>query len=118
MPETVAPGADLGFSLLWESQVRTATDYTVFVHVVDANGVNVAQQDQQPLAGFAPTRLWEAGLRLRDDYRLSLPADLAAGEYTVRIGLYTLENGRLPVMQNEAVIGDFAVIGAFRVGER
>lgn len=115
LPEQLQPGAALAFTLSWESLSRTSTDYTVFVHVVNRDGVNVAQQDQPPLAGFAPTRLWEPGLHYRDEYHLPLPAELPPGEYRVQIGLYTLDGGRLPVLQNEAVIGDFATLGAFTV---
>ncbi len=115
LPAQLAPGTALTFQLFWESLANTATDYTVFVHVVNAEGVNVAQQDHPPLAGFAPTRLWEPGLRLLDPYQLTLPTDLPAGEYTVRVGLYTLETGRLPVIQNEAIIGDFVSVGSFTV---
>lgn len=115
LPAQQQPGDDLSFTLLWESLSRTSTDYTVFVHVVNRDGVTVAQKDQQPLAGFAPTRLWEPGLHYRDEYHLPLPADLPAGNYSVQIGLYTLDGGRLPVLQNEAVIGDFATLGAFTV---
>lgn len=75
----------------------------------------MAQQDQPPLAGFAPTRLWEPGQHYQDVYHLTLPADLPPGEYSVQMGLYTLDGGRLPVLQNEAVIGDFAPLGGFTV---
>jgi len=115
LPPQLTPGADLIFTLQWESLARTSTDYTVFVHVVNQDGVNVTQQDQQPLAGFAPTRLWEPGLHYLDRYQFFLPADLPPGEYSVRVGLYTLAGGRLPVLQNEAVIGDFATLGTFTV---
>lgn len=115
LPQQLAPGADLTFQLLWESLAATATDYTVFVHVVNQEGVTVTQGDGLPLAGFAPTRLWEPGLRLVDPYRLPLPADLPAGDYSVRVGVYTLEHGRLPVSQHDAVIGDFATLGSFTV---
>ncbi|MCE7981004.1 MAG: hypothetical protein DYG89_07405 [Caldilinea sp. CFX5] len=115
LPTQLAPGANLTFTLPWESLTRASTDYTVFVHVVNSEGVNVTQKDQQPLAGFAPTRLWEPGLHYQDDYQLPLPADLPPGEYSVRVGLYTLAGGRLPVWQNEAVIGDFATLGTFTV---
>jgi len=115
LPQQLASGAELNFTLQWESLARTSTDYTIFVHVVNQDGVNAAQQDQQPLAGFAPTRLWEPGLHYLDRYQLPLPTDLPPGEYSVRVGLYTLDGGRLPVSQNEALIGDFATLGAFTV---
>ena len=115
LPAQLAAGDTLTFTVQWESLTRTSTDYTVFVHVVNSEGVNVTQKDQQPLAGFAPTRLWEPGLRYQDGYQLPLPADLPPGAYSVRVGLYTSAGGRLPVLQNEAVIGDFATLGTFTV---
>ena len=115
MPAQLAAGDTLTFTVQWESLTRTSTDYTVFVHVVNSEGVNVTQKDQQPVAGFAPTRLWEPGLRYQDGYQLPLPADLPPGAYSVRVGLYTSAGGRLPVLQNEAVIGDFATLGTFTV---
>jgi hypothetical protein len=115
LPAQLAAGDTLTFTLQWESLTRTSTDYTVFVHVVNSEGMNVTQKDQQPLAGFAPTRLWEPGLHYQDGYQLPLPADLPTGEYSVRVGLYTPTGGRLPVLQNEAVVGDFATLGTFTV---
>ncbi|MEZ4860573.1 MAG: glycosyltransferase family 39 protein [Caldilineaceae bacterium] len=112
-PAAVLPATgQLTFQLQWTSLTRTAIDYTVFVHVVNGAGDNVAQQDGPPLGGFAPTRLWEPGQQLLDDYTIPLPADLPAGQYMVQVGLYTLTDGRLPVVQAGNVVGDFVEVGS------
>jgi hypothetical protein len=115
LPAQAQPGGDLPLRLEWEGVATTATDYTTFIHIVDGTGANATQQDMQPLAGFAPTRLWTPGLRLVDERHIPLPADLAAGEYEVRVGLYTLEAGRLPVTYGGQPAGDSVTVGKFTV---
>lgn len=115
LPATAQPSADLPLSLTWQALRRPANDYTVFVHLVDAGGFTVAQQDQPPLGGFAPTRLWPPDLPIADSVTIPLPGDLPAGEYEVRVGLYTLAGGRLPVFAGETPTGDYAVVGQLTI---
>ncbi|MFN8494417.1 MAG: glycosyltransferase family 39 protein [Caldilineaceae bacterium] len=116
VPAQAKPGSNLNLSLQWDSVQRANLDYTTFVHVVNADGKLVAQQDRPPLGGFAATRLWEPGQRVVDDYAIPLPSDLSTGKYTVQVGLYNPGNGaRLPVAQNGKAAGDFVAIGAFAV---
>ena len=116
LPASAKPGANLVLNLQWDSVKRAATDYTTFVHIVDAAGKLVAQQDRPPLDGFAATRLWEPGQRIVDAYAIPLPADLPAGHYIVQVGLYNPTDGtRLPVAQQGQAAGDFAGIGSFTV---
>lgn len=118
LPDTLQAGDVLPVELRWESLAPTATDYTLFVHVVDAAGNQVAGQDQPPRGGFAPTYAWRPGQVLADRVDVALPADLPPGEYEVRLGLYTLEGGRLPVVQAGDVVGDFVTVGRFLIGDR
>jgi hypothetical protein len=109
-PTSATPGAPVTLQLQWDVLATPAADYTLFVHVVDAAGALAAQQDQPPLGGFAPTHTWQPGQRIADTVALTLPPDLAPGRYTVRVGLYA-DDARLPVSQDGAAAGDFAVIG-------
>ncbi len=113
LPDTAQPGEGLALRLQWASLEPTATDYTVFVHVVGPDGERVAQKDQQPMGGFAPTHAWAAGQKVLDGVTVELPAELAPGEYEVRIGLYAGET-RLPVSRDGAPVGDSAAAGVFR----
>jgi len=52
---SVARGATLAVKLYWRARAPIAEDYTVFMHLVDANDKMVAQQDAQPQRGAYPT---------------------------------------------------------------
>lgn len=59
---------------------------TWFVHLVDATGAIVAQQDRAPLGGYAPTETWTMGESVTD--RLFLQSDSApdTGTWRLRVG--------------------------------
>jgi 4-amino-4-deoxy-L-arabinose transferase-like glycosyltransferase len=85
-------------TLFWTPLAPIPDDYTVFVHVRDSRGANVAQRDAQPLSGDYPTHQWRTGETVIDPYRIDLPADLPPGEYRIVAGMYRLETlERLPV---------------------
>lgn len=95
--DTVATGENLPLVLHWQMGDRPVVDYTVFVHLLDAEGRIVSQSDQWP--GGLPATLRAAGEVVRDEHRIELPATVPAGEYAVIIGLYTAEDGvRRPVL--------------------
>jgi hypothetical protein len=77
--------------------------YKVFVHVLDTNGARVlAQRDAEPLDGRAPTPGWVPGEVLEDEYEISLPADAAAGDYPIEVGVYDERSGdRLKLERGE-----------------
>ena len=99
---SVEAGAVVPLTLYWESLTAVSDSYKVFVHVLDGSGAIVAQIDRLPVNGLAPTTRWQAGDLIRDRYELALPAELPAGHYELRVGLYTEANGRLPINQPQA----------------
>jgi len=115
LPAAVQPGAILPVTLHWQTVAPVDRDYTVFVHVVSADGALVAQQDRPPLGGFAPTSLWLPTIPVVDTYQIPLPTDLPVGVLALRVGLYTMEHGRLPVQGQDAPVGDFAAVGTVPV---
>ncbi len=93
-------GAMLTATLLYSALGQPATEYTAFVHVLDAAGNQVAGFDQAPAQGRLPTSLWRAGDVIAAAFAVELPATLAAGSYSVVTGLYESSSGgalRLPV---------------------
>jgi hypothetical protein len=97
-PGPLAPTEVLRVSLSWRSLQPTDNDYTVFLHLVDANGSVWAQHDSQPAGSLRPTSSWKAGEEITDHHGLALPADIPAGEYDLTLGLYDATTGeRLPV---------------------
>ncbi|MCB0197676.1 MAG: hypothetical protein KDJ65_37370, partial [Anaerolineae bacterium] len=89
-----------------------ATNYTVFIQLLDQTGQVVAQVDQQPLNGTAPTTTWLPDEILTDSYTLTPSAPLPAGDYQLIAGFYNAATGeRLPVDSG----GDFVVLGQLPV---
>jgi hypothetical protein len=86
-------------TLYWRSWSVPDFDYTAFVHLVDAQGRLVAQQDKPPgVARNYPPRQWWPQDIVRDEHVLWVPAGAGDGPFTLRIGLYNWQTGeRLPV---------------------
>jgi hypothetical protein len=83
--------------LYWQSLAPVDTDYTVFVHIRNANGEMVAQKDGPPAAGAYPTSLWDSGEIIKDSLIIPLE-NLEPGQYSLVTGLYDARTGeRLPV---------------------
>jgi uncharacterized membrane protein len=110
-------GGDLEVTLYWRALAPMDRDYTVFVHLVGSDDQLVAQHDGQPWWEVSlPTSTWQPGELLRDRHTLSLPADLAAGTYSLRIGVYFWENlERLPVMENNVPVNNYVDLGKLDV---
>jgi len=95
------PGTlNLKLVFFWQSLRPPDADYTVFVHVRDAQGRVVAQKDRPPAGGAYPTGLWDSGEIIRDEVDVSLEG-LVPGRYEVAAGWYNAVTGqRLPVLVN------------------
>lgn len=101
---------ELGLTLYWESVTAVADSYKVFIHIINSNGDIVAQIDRPPVDGLAPTNRWHPGDLVRDPYQIPLPAALPAGDYTLYVGLYTEENGRLAVDDADAASANAIIL--------
>jgi hypothetical protein len=111
--EAARQDGTLAITLHWRGLKPIGADYTVFVHLLDANDQVITQHDSQPQGGAYPTSVWDVGEVVEDTHLLSLPADLAPPPYRLRIGLYLLETGeRLPVEGG----GDSVELGPLDLG--
>ncbi|HNT73649.1 MAG TPA: hypothetical protein PKH77_01380 [Anaerolineae bacterium] len=96
--EALHPGDTFSVTLYWEAQASAALDYTVFVHLVGAEGKVWAQSDAWPQGGVAPTTSWLAEQTIVDMHTLKLPDDAPAGTYTLFVGMYDAgSGGRAPL---------------------
>ncbi|MBN1890011.1 MAG: glycosyltransferase family 39 protein [Thermoflexales bacterium] len=84
-------------ALFWQASAPLAERYKVFVHLLDSGGQLVAQVDREPGADLLPTTVWQPGQLVVDRYGVLLPAQAAAGRYTLLVGLYGLDGRRLPI---------------------
>jgi hypothetical protein len=75
----------INLTLFWQAKAIPATDYTVFVHLLDPDGNLIAQFDSPPAGGAYPTSLWDSGEIIVDKHHLH---ELSPGHYTLQIGLY------------------------------
>jgi hypothetical protein len=100
--ERVSRGGTLTVTLVWRAEGPLDTEYTAFVHLVDARGALVGQSDHPPLGGAYPTSFWEAGDVVRDSHRLEIDDTGAPGACTLSMGMYNPSTGeRLPAYGGE-----------------
>jgi len=105
-------GESLALTLYWRADSKIEKDYTVFIHLLDANGNVRAQIDAMPRDGAYPTALWDANEIVRDEYHIALPHDMESGEYKIEVGLYEYSSlARLSVVDsNGKSLGDHLVL--------
>ena len=80
----------LDLTLYWQALVQPVHAYTVFVHVLDANGQLVAQQDNMPAHDQSVTSCWQPGEFVADPYSIAVKAG-ALGPFTLEVGLYRVD---------------------------
>jgi hypothetical protein len=93
------PGDVIELTLFWQATEPVATRYKVFAHLLDDAGRLVSQQDSEPLGGLAPTTQWAVGAAIVDKLGVVVPPDIAAGQYTLVVGMYNVADAsdRLPI---------------------
>ena len=77
---------------MWRVEQALPADLAIFAHLLDAEGVLVAQHDSEPAGGTAPTNTWQVGESVLDLHALVIPPDAINGDYTVIVGLYDANN--------------------------
>ena len=93
IPQQAKPGSTIEINLTYETWQSNNPNGIGFVHVFDAAGKHVAQDDHAPAAGSYPTDMWKAGECVRETYMLDIPA-AASGELKVFTGFYTTDGTR------------------------
>ena len=111
------PGGTVRLVLYWRAERQMDEDYTVFVHLVDADGRISGQQDSVPEGGFYRTSFWDVGEVVRDEHELTIDADAIPGEHRIEVGMYVLATGqRLPLVDEAGeTAGDAVLLGTIAV---
>ncbi len=93
------PGENVRMTLYWQAQIAMDRNWSIFVHVVDEQGVIVAQRDRYPGQGLLATTHLQPGQTWADDYVIPIPAGtLAPTSLQIAVGLYDVRDGtRLPL---------------------
>jgi len=95
---SVRPGELLPLSLIWRGKNTPPANYSVFTHLVDENGLIVAQRDSLHGGGNYPSGQWTPNTTFADTRVLQLPATaFAPAQAQLVVGLYNPATGeRLP----------------------
>ena len=112
--DEAAPGDSIEVTLYWQDIQAMIEDFSIFVHLVDDNGVILAQYDVYPGQGNYPTTFWQLGDLFADTIMLDIPeGTYTPNEASVVVGLYRLEDGtRLPVSVEGTIVGDSVELGS------
>jgi hypothetical protein len=87
----VKRGDPLVLLLYWQSAAKVDKNYTVFIHLVDAQGQTVAGVDSQPRQGQSPTSNWRPNTLVPDGMIVPVDDTVPPGDYRVELGLYDAE---------------------------
>jgi hypothetical protein len=92
----------LTVTMIWSATEPVSDDYTIFTHLIDAQGTLIAQSDGPPREGYWPTSHWQPGEAVDSRHVIPLPNALPPGEYTLLVGMYNPQTGeRLAVREVE-----------------
>ncbi len=119
--DSLEPGETLRLVLYWRALQQMPENYTVFVHVTQADGAVLVQRDTQPREGTHPTSSWVIGELVEDRYELSIPGDALADIYWLKVGMYSqatmqrlpvVDLGQAKVLQDSVLVKELRVIPA------
>jgi hypothetical protein len=104
-------------TLIWHALGRQNRNWMVFIHLVDAHEQIVAEDNRPPQDNAFPMLEWVTGDWVEDRHPLALPANLAPGEYRIRVGLfYPRTDRRAGVYSKRGTLrGDYLDIGTLTV---
>jgi hypothetical protein len=86
-------GETLHLTLHWQAMTRMEESYTVFVHLLNKDGIMGGQRDGVPGGGLLPTTSWLEGEVLVDEYEVPIKVEAPPGEYVIAIGMYKASTG-------------------------
>lgn len=109
------PGDDVVLRVWWAPLRQTGEPWSVFVHLLDEDGILVAQRDTWPGLGNAPTTTWRTNSVFTDSYRVRIPAGTyAPNRFEVRFGLWNPASGERALAQRgDEVDGESIVAGEY-----
>ncbi len=91
------------YRLYWRVLQALPEDYTVFAHLLAADGAQIGQGDSPPFAGDYPTSAWRPGEAFVEERSLQLEGDAGTRAAMLALGMYRLSDGtRLPVVDANA----------------
>jgi len=105
-PPPYRRGEALHLTLYWQATTKIDESYTVFVHLLNKDGIMGGQWDSVPGGGLLPTTSWLEGEVITDEYEVPIRAGAPPGEYSIQIGMYDVYTGERLKVRGEG--GDMA----------
>jgi len=110
---SVRPGGPVRVTLYWQSLIAMDRNWSVFLHIVDNDGIIVAQRDRYPGQGLLATTLMRPGQTFADDYVVTIPVSAyTPANARIRVGLYDLRDGARLAVSGEGFSGNSVTLGA------
>jgi hypothetical protein len=115
--DCAAGACQLDFEFYWQGLSEMQEIYQVFLHVVDAEGQIVAQQDWIPGRGKQPTTGWLPNEVIFDPLQLTLPDNISPGQYKLFLGMYLPPDGpRLLILDDmDQPVSDSIEVGSIEI---
>jgi 4-amino-4-deoxy-L-arabinose transferase-like glycosyltransferase len=114
----LTPGQRLPIALYWQTDQAITEDYTLFLHLADAQDQLFYQFDGLPARGRHPTRQWLPGAAFVDRHTLSSGALSTNTLASLSVGFYPvddLQQRQLALDANQNVIGDRVLLAPMRI---
>jgi 4-amino-4-deoxy-L-arabinose transferase-like glycosyltransferase len=110
LPREVTPGSTVTATLTYEMVQPNHKRGTAFLHLLDANGKSVTQDDHEPLGGNYPTDMWDAGECVHESFTLQIPPE-AKGALRAVTGFYAADGMRFKTGTQDDIVhlGDVKV---------
>jgi hypothetical protein len=116
----VAPGSSLPVKIYFTTDAPIEEDYTLFLHLADANNNLLYQFDGVAGRGGHPTRQWRPGEVFADEYALTIPPASAPGLATLSAGFYPIRDvdarQRVSTPDGQS-LGDRLVLAQVRIAD-
>jgi len=117
---TVQPGGVVSCTLYWRALQEIELDYTVFTHLVAADGQVWGRWDSRPQGGAMPTTRWVPGQVIADPRRVPVDPNAPIVQVQPLVGLYdSLTMQRLSVYDDQGqIIADHVVLTKIDIQDR
>jgi hypothetical protein len=87
--KAVKPGDELPLTIFWRARERISEDFSVYIRLLEADGTSIGRWEAFPGNGLYPTRVWQPGEIVRDDYRVPVSLDARAPSVArIEVGLF------------------------------
>lgn len=86
--------------LFWRADEEMPNNYSIFIHLLDAQNEIITQHDGWPVDAYRPTSALKIGEEVRDVHYLSWIDAIADDELSLRIGVYESQTGESLLLPN------------------